>query len=216
MIKPTCTSMPRFTTRVLPVIVITQVSQAVPLAHALLEGGIDAMEITLRHAAGLAAIEAVARDVPEMVVGAGTVTQASELTQVRNAGASFALSPGMTTALIDAVKQMGMPFIPGVMTPGEIMQARQDGFRVAKLFPAVQSGGLAMLKALQGPLGDMRFCPTGGITPDQLPLYLSQPNVAMVGGSWLTPAEHVSHQNWTAITQLAREATRLAQSVNHP
>jgi 2-dehydro-3-deoxyphosphogluconate aldolase/(4S)-4-hydroxy-2-oxoglutarate aldolase len=207
---------PRFATRVLPVIVITHVHQAVPLAHALLEGGIDAMEITLRHAAGLPAIEAVAREVPEMVVGAGTVTQASELTQVRNAGAKFALSPGMTPALITAAKQTGLPFIPGVMTPGEIMLAREAGFQLAKLFPAAQSGGLGMLKALQGPLGDMRFCPTGGITADQLPQYLSQPNVAMVGGSWLTPAEQVSNQDWTSIAQLAREATRLAQSVNHP
>ena len=118
--------------------------------------------------------------------------------------------------LITAAKQTGLPFIPGVMTPGEIMLAREAGFQLAKLFPAAQSGGLGMLKALQGPLGDMRFCPTGGIFADQLPQYLSQSNVAMVGGSWLTPAEQVSNQDWTSIAQLAREATSLAQSINHP
>jgi len=205
--------LPVFTTRVLPVIVITDVAQAVPLAEALLAGGIDAMEITLRHVAGLPAIEAVARSVPAMRVGAGTVTRVHEVEQVCNAGAGFALSPGFTDELLDAAQTASLPFVPGVMTPGEVMRARERGIGLMKLFPAEQAGGIGMLKALSGPLGDVRFCPTGGVSPANLAEFLKQPNVAMVGGSWLTPREALQARDWALITSLAREACALAASV---
>lgn len=204
---------PAFTSRVVPVIVITDPAQAVPMAHALLAGGIDVMEITLRHAAGLPAIEAVARHVPHMHVGAGTVTRAHEMALIQAAGASFALSPGMTDALVQAAIDCKLPFMPGVMTPGEVMTARDYGFSLVKLFPAAQAGGLAMLKALGGPLGDMRFCPTGGVSLANMGEFLRQPNVAMVGGSWLTPADAVAQGNWAEITRLAREATDAAAAL---
>jgi 2-dehydro-3-deoxyphosphogluconate aldolase/(4S)-4-hydroxy-2-oxoglutarate aldolase len=204
--QPSHPSLPPFVTRVLPVIVITDVAQAVPLAQALLAGGIDAMEITLRHAAGLPAIEAVARAVPGMHVGAGTVTRPHEVAQVRNAGASFALSPGFTDELLDAVHNHALPFVPGVMTPGEALRARERGFSLMKLFPAEQAGGIGMLKAMAGPLGDVRFCPTGGVSPANLAAYLQQPNVAMVGGSWLTPADALQARDWPRITALAQQA----------
>lgn len=197
---------PRFHSRVVPVIVISHVDQAVPVAHALLAGGIDVMEITLRHSAGLAAIEAVAKHVPEMQVGAGTVTRAAEMQQVKNAGARFALSPGLSDALVQAAIDCQMPFMPGVMTPSEVMRARDHGFALMKLFPAAQAGGLGMLKALSGPLGDVQFCPTGGVTPDNMAELLTLPNVAMVGGSWLTPADAVAQGDWARITRLAQEA----------
>lgn len=200
---------PMFSSRVVPVIVITHPDQAVPMAHALLEGGIDVMEITLRHAAGLAAIEAVARQVPRMHVGAGTVTRPEEMAQVQQAGARFALSPGMTPSLVDAAIDCRMPFMPGVMTPSEVMRAREMGFTCVKLFPAAQAGGLSMLKALAGPLGDMSFCPTGGISAANLHEYLSLPNVAMVGGSWLTPVSLAEAGQWGDITRLAREACQI-------
>lgn len=203
-------ALPAFRSRVVPVVVVTDPQQAVPMAEALLAGGVDVMEITLRHSAALAAIEAVARAVPAMCVGAGTVTRAAEVAQVVQAGVRFALSPGMTPALLDAVAQAQLPFVPGVMTPGEVMAARDAGYGLVKLFPAAQAGGLAMLKALGGPLADMRFCPTGGVSPDNLLTFLQQPNVAMVGGSWLTPADAVARGDWATVTRLAREATTLS------
>jgi 2-dehydro-3-deoxyphosphogluconate aldolase/(4S)-4-hydroxy-2-oxoglutarate aldolase len=205
-------SRPAFKSRVVPVIVITHPDQAVPMAHALLEGGIDVMEITLRHAAGLPAIEQVAKHVSQMHVGAGTVTRAPEMARVQAAGASFALSPGMTEALVQAAVDCKLPFMPGVMTPGELMTARDHGFNLVKLFPAAQAGGLAMLKALGGPLGDMRFCPTGGVSLSNMSEFLKQPNVEMVGGSWLTPVDVVEAGNWAEITRLAREATAIANA----
>jgi 2-dehydro-3-deoxyphosphogluconate aldolase / (4S)-4-hydroxy-2-oxoglutarate aldolase len=201
---------PTFVSRVVPVIVITRPEQAVPLANALLEGGIDVMEITLRHEAGLAAIEQVAKFVPLMHVGAGTVTRVEEIARVQAAGATFALSPGMTEALVQAAAQSKLPFMPGVMTPGEVMAARGYGFGLVKLFPAAQAGGIAMLKAMGGPFADMRFCPTGGVSLSNLSEFLKQPNVAMVGGSWLTPLEVVERGDWKEITRLAREATEIA------
>ncbi len=202
---------PRFTSRVVPVIVLNDPKQAVPLAHALLEGGIDVMEITLRSDVALDAIEAVAKAVPQMHLGAGTVTRASDVPRVIDAGARFALSPGCTDALVDAMRATGLPFIPGVMTPGEVMRARDQGFTLMKLFPAQQAGGLGMLKALGAPIPDVRFCPTGGVSPDNLRDFLSLPNVAMAGGSWLTPADALRDGDWARITKLAREATALAQ-----
>ena len=200
---------PVFTSRVVPVIVITDVAQAVPLAQALLDGGIDVMEITLRHSAGLAAIEAVARQVPLMQVGAGTVTRAEDMQRVHSAGARFALSPGNSDALVQAALDCRLPFIPGVMTPSEVMRAREQGFGLMKLFPASQAGGIGMLKALAGPLGDVQFCPTGGITTENMNDYLQLPNVAMVGGSWLTPAEALARGDWALITRLAKQALSL-------
>jgi 2-dehydro-3-deoxyphosphogluconate aldolase / (4S)-4-hydroxy-2-oxoglutarate aldolase len=209
----TCFTRPAFTARVVPVIVLSDEAQAVPLAHALLEGGIDVMEITLRSGVALRAIEAVARAVPKMHLGAGTVTRAAEVTQVVNAGAKFALSPGCPDALVDAVKAARLPFIPGVMTPSEVMRARDHGFTLMKLFPAAQAGGIGMLKALGAPLPDVRFCPTGGVSPENLREILALPNVAMAGGSWLTPSDALRQGDWKRIARLAREATTLATAV---
>jgi 2-dehydro-3-deoxyphosphogluconate aldolase/(4S)-4-hydroxy-2-oxoglutarate aldolase len=206
----TCFTHPAFTSRVVPVIVLQDTAHAVPLAHALLEGGIDVMEITLRSPAALASIEAVAKAVPQMHLGAGTVTRLAEVQQVIDAGAKFALSPGCTDALVGEVKKALLPFIPGVMTPGEVMLRREQGFTLMKLFPAAQAGGLAMLKALGAPMPDVRFCPTGGVSPENLKDFLKMPNVAMAGGSWLTPADAMAAGDWKRITQLAREATALS------
>lgn len=204
---------PAFRSRIVPVVVITDVAQAVPLAQALWDGGIDVIEITLRHAAGLPSIEAVARELPAMQVGAGTVTRAPEMARARDAGARFALSPGLSEALVQAAQELGMPFIPGVMTPGEVMRARDLGFDLVKFFPAAQAGGADMLKALAGPLPDMRFCPTGGVSLSHLADYLRLPNVAMVGGSWLTPADMLRQGRWQDITALAAQAVAAAASV---
>ncbi len=210
----TCFDRPAFRSRVVPVIVLTDPAQALPLAHALLEGGIDVMEITLRHDSALAAIEAVAKGLPQMQVGAGTVTRVADVQRVIDAGASFALSPGCTDALVDAVRAARLPFIPGVMTPGEVLRAREQGFSLMKLFPAAQAGGLAMLKALGAPIPDVQFCPTGGVSIDTLADFLALPNVAMAGGSWLTPADALAKGDWAHITRLAREATAAAQAAS--
>lgn len=204
-------ALPPFRSRIVPVVVVSDPAQAVPMAHALLAGGVDVIEITLRSDAALAAIEAVARQVPEMVVGAGTVTRADEVARVRDAGARFALSPGFTPALLQQVKAAGLPFIPGVASPSEAMAARDAGFTLMKCFPAAQLGGIEVLKAWGGPLPDLRFCPTGGVSLANLPAYLALPNVAMAGGSWLTPAALVQAHDWSAITHLAAQATALAQ-----
>lgn len=209
----TCFTPPAFQSRVVPVIVLTDAAHAVPLAHALLDGGIDVMEITLRSSAALASIEAVAKAVPQMHVGAGTVTRVAEVQQVIDAGATFALSPGCTDALVDAVQAARLPFIPGVMTPGEVMLRREQGFSLMKLFPAQQAGGMGMLKALGGPLPDVRFCPTGGVSVDNLGEFLKLPNVAMAGGSWLTPVDAMVSGDWSRITALAASAVAVARSV---
>jgi 2-dehydro-3-deoxyphosphogluconate aldolase/(4S)-4-hydroxy-2-oxoglutarate aldolase len=213
MTSSTCAHLqrPAFHSRVVPVITLSSVHEAVPLAHALLEGGIDVMEITLRSAAGLPGIEAVAKTVPQMCVGAGTVTQAADVQRVVDAGATFALSPGCTDALVQAVADAKLPFMPGVMTPSEVMRARDHGFRLMKLFPASQAGGVGMLQALAAPLGDVQFCPTGGVSLANLRDFLNLPNVAMVGGSWLTPAALLREGQWDRVTALARQATQAAQ-----
>lgn len=202
--------LPAFRSRVVPVVVLHDAAHAVPLAHALLEGGIDVIEITLRSDAALTAIEAVARAVPEMVVGAGSVTRAQDVRRVQAAGARFALSPGFTPVLLQAVADAALPFVPGVATPSEAMQARDAGYTLLKCFPAAQLGGVQALRAWGGPLPDLRFCPTGGIGAADLPTYLALPNVALVGGSWLTPADALAQRDWARITQLAREATALS------
>ncbi len=205
--------LPTFSSRVVPVVVIADPAHAVSMAEALLAGGIDVIEITLRSDAALAAIEAVARALPAMQVGAGTVTRAAEVAQVVGAGARFALSPGATPALLAAVIEAGLPFVPGVATAGEAMAARDAGFTLLKCFPAAQLGGISVLKAWAGPLPDLRFCPTGGVSTTDLAAYLSLPNVAMVGGSWLTPAAAVEAGDWTRIARLAREATEAVAAV---
>lgn len=205
-------NLPPFQSRVVPVVVIQDAAHAVPMAQALLAGGVDVMEITLRSDAALAGIEAVARHVPDMVVGAGTLTRASEVNSVMNAGARFALSPGCTISLLEAVKAQGLPFIPGVGSASEAMAARDEGFMLMKCFPAAQLGGVDVLKAWGGPLPELRFCPTGGVTPANLRQFLALPNVAMAGGSWLTPAALAAAGDWAGITRLAAEATALAST----
>lgn len=195
---------------VLPVIALDRLEQAVPLAEALLEGGIPTLEITLRTPAALAAIQAIRRAFPEALVGAGTVTSPAALRQVTEAGARFAVSPGLTPALAAAAAAGPLPLLPGVFTPGEVMAAQEAGFRFLKLFPAEQAGGIGMLKALAGPFPDLRFCPTGGIRPDTAAQYLAQPNVLCVGGSWLTPRALLAAGDWKGITTLARQAAALA------
>ncbi len=194
---------------VIPVIAIEDLAQAVPLAQALVAGGIRVLEVTLRTAHGLAAIRAIAEQVPQAIVGVGTLTRPEEFVAARNAGAVFGVSPGLTAALVEAAKVSGLPLLPGVMTPSEVMAAREAGFRQLKLFPAVPAGGVGMLKALSGPLPDALFCPTGGITQESAPQFLALENVACVGGSWLTPKEALRAGDWPAITALAKAASGL-------
>jgi 2-dehydro-3-deoxyphosphogluconate aldolase/(4S)-4-hydroxy-2-oxoglutarate aldolase len=197
---------------VIPVIVLNDVAHAVPLARALAAGGIRMLEVTLRTPAALACIEAIAKEVPEAVVGAGTVRSAADAQAAAMAGARFAVSPGYTHAVGKACHDLGIALLPGVATGGEIMMAQEDGYQALKFFPAVQAGGLAMLKAWHGPFGDVKFCPTGGVGPANARDFLALPNVACVGGSWLTPAEAVARGDWAAITQLAAEAAGLPRA----
>jgi len=194
---------------VMPVLAIERLDQALPLAEALLSGGISTLEITLRTPVALEAIRCIRRAFPDAYVGAGTVTTPEALRQVAEAGASFAVSPGLTRPLIEAAASSAIPLLPGVMTPTEVMTAMDAGFRFLKLFPAEQAGGVAMLKALAGPFKELRFCPTGGIGPKSAPDYLAQPNVLCVGGSWLTPRALLEAGDWQAIQALAREAAAL-------
>lgn len=194
---------------VIPVIVIQRLEQAVPLARALVEGGVKVLEVTLRTPVALAAIEAIARAVPEAVVGAGTLRLPGDARAARDAGSTFAVSPGYTSALGAACREAGLPLLPGVATGSEVMTAMADGLDFLKFFPAVQAGGLAMLKALAGPFPDIAFCPTGGITPETAPQFLALANVKVCGGSWLTPADAVEAGDWARITRLAREAQAL-------
>lgn len=194
---------------VIPVIVIQRLEQAVPLARALVDGGVKVLEVTLRTPVALAAIEAIARAVPEAVVGAGTLRLPADAKAARDAGSVFAVSPGYTAALGAACREAGLPLLPGVATGSEVMAAMADGLRFLKFFPAVQAGGVPMLKALAGPFPDIAFCPTGGITPETAPQFLALPNVKVCGGSWLTPADAVEQGDWARITRLAREAQAL-------
>ncbi|MFN8895815.1 MAG: bifunctional 4-hydroxy-2-oxoglutarate aldolase/2-dehydro-3-deoxy-phosphogluconate aldolase [Betaproteobacteria bacterium] len=194
---------------VIPVIVVQRLEQAVPLACALIDGGVKVLEVTLRTPVALAAIEAIARAVPEAVVGAGTLRLPADAKAARDAGSRFAVSPGYTVALGAACREAGLPLLPGVATGSEVMAAMADGLRFLKFFPAVQAGGIPMLKALAGPFPDITFCPTGGITPETAPQFLALPNVAVCGGSWLTPADAEEQGDWARITRLAREAQAL-------
>jgi len=194
---------------VIPVIVLNDVAQAVPMARALVEGGIRMLEVTLRTPQALACMEAIAKAVPEAVVGAGTVRTKADAQAAANAGARFAVSPGYTSALGAACRDLGLPLLPGVATGGEIMAAQEDGFSELKFFPAMQAGGSAMLKAWSGPFFDMKFCPTGGISLHNAAEFLALPNVLCVGGSWLVPADAMAQGDWARITTLAREAVAL-------
>ena len=194
---------------VIPVIAIDDINHAVPLAKALVAGGIRVLEVTLRTEHGLPAIRAIAEQVPQAIVGVGTLTQPDEFAAARDAGAVFGVSPGLTPSLIQAARTSGLPLLPGVMTPSEVMAAREAGFRQLKLFPAVPAGGVGMLNAIAGPLPDMMFCPTGGISQETAAQFLACNNVACVGGSWLTPKDALQAGDWTRITALARAASAL-------
>ncbi len=197
------------TSPVIPVIAIDDIAHAVPLAKALVAGGIRVLEVTLRTVHGLAAIRAMAEQVPGAIVGVGTLTHPDEFAAARDAGAVFGVSPGLTPALIAAAKSSGLPLLPGVMTPSEVMAAREAGFRQLKLFPAVPAGGVGMLNAIAGPLADITFCPTGGISIDTAAQFLACKNVACVGGSWLTPKAALQAGDWAQITALATAASQL-------
>ena len=194
---------------VIPVIVLHDVAHAVPMARALVAGGIRMLEVTLRTPQALACMEAIAREVPEAVLGAGTVRSQADAQAAVNAGARFAVSPGYTSPLGQACRALGLPLLPGVATGSEIMQAQADGYQQLKFFPALQAGGLAMLKAWSGPFFDVDFCPTGGLTPENAPQFLALPNVRCVGGSWLVPADALAAGDWALITALAAQAKGL-------
>ena len=201
------------TSPVIPVIAIDEIEHAVPLARALVAGGIRVLEVTLRTKHGLPAIRAMAEQVPGAIVGVGTLTQPEEFAAARDAGAVFGVSPGLTQALIEAAISSGLPLLPGVMTPSEVMRAREVGFRQLKLFPAVPAGGIGMLNAIAGPLADVTFCPTGGISEATAPQFLACKNVACVGGSWLTPKDAIAAGDWARITALALAASGLRKAV---
>ena len=194
---------------VIPVIVLNDVAHAVPMARALLAGGIRMLEITLRTPQALACMEAIANEVEGAVVGAGTVRSPQDAAAAVKAGARFAVSPGYTPAVGQACKDLGLPLLPGVATGSEIMMAQEDGYTELKFFPAMQAGGPAMLKAWSGPFFDVKFCPTGGVTPQNASDLLALPNVACVGGSWLVPADALAQGDWSRIEALAREASQL-------
>jgi 2-dehydro-3-deoxyphosphogluconate aldolase/(4S)-4-hydroxy-2-oxoglutarate aldolase len=196
------------TARVIPVIAIDDPEHAVPLAKALVAGGIRVL-VTLRTAHGLPAIRAIAEQVPDAIVGVGTLTQPHEFAASRDAGAVFGVSPGLTPALIEAARKSGLALLPGVMTPSEVLAAREAGFRQLKLFPAVPAGGVGMLNAIAGPIPDVTFCPTGGISIDTAAQFLACKNVACVGGSWLTPKDALLAGDWARITELAKAAAAL-------
>ncbi|EIJ48433.1 2-keto-4-hydroxyglutarate aldolase/-keto-3-deoxy-6-phosphogluconate aldolase [Herbaspirillum sp. GW103] len=200
------------TSPVIPVIAIDKFEHAVPLARALVAGGIRVLEITLRTENGLPAIRAIAESVPDAIVGVGTLTSPEEFTASRDAGAVFGVSPGLTPALIEAARRSGLPLLPGVMTPSEVMAAREAGFRQLKLFPAVPAGGVGMLNGIAGPLSDVSFCPTGGITQETAPQFLACKNVVCVGGSWLTPKAAIEAGDWDKITEIAKAAAALKKA----
>jgi 2-dehydro-3-deoxyphosphogluconate aldolase/(4S)-4-hydroxy-2-oxoglutarate aldolase len=192
--------------RLVAVLTIERVEDAIPLAHALCAGGVNTLEITLRTEAGAGAAAAVKASVAEAVVGLGTVVSRRDLELARDLKLPFAFSPGATPELLDAAVELGVPFVPGIATASELITAMSRGFTTVKLFPAGQLGGIGMLKALGGPFPGVKFNPTGGITEANMGEYLSQPNVVAVGGSWLAPASDIRAGNWAAITARAKAA----------
>ncbi len=194
---------------VIPVIVLQRLEDAVPMAQALVAGGVTVLEVTLRTPIALQCIEAIAAAVPEATVGAGTGRNAGDARAALNAGCRFAVSPGYTSEVGKACRDIGLPLLPGVATASEVMQAQADGMEFLKFFPASAVGGIPLLKAWAGPFPDVVFCPTGGITVQTAPQYLALPNVKVCGGSWLTPPELMAARDWAGITRLAREASQL-------
>jgi 2-dehydro-3-deoxyphosphogluconate aldolase/(4S)-4-hydroxy-2-oxoglutarate aldolase len=196
---------------VIPVLVIEDAEQAVPLARALVAGGLPVLEITLRSAAALEAIRRIAQGVPEAVVGAGTVLNPAQFAAAQVSGAKFVIAPGATDALYAAAKDTGLPFVPAVATASEIMRALDHGFSRLKFFPAEAIGGIAALKSLSGPFPGVKFCPTGGISEANLAAYSALPNVFAAGGSWLAPKEKVAAGDWAGITAIAKKAVAIAR-----
>lgn len=194
---------------VIPVIVIQRLEDAVPLAHALVEGGVKVLEVTLRTPVALRAMAAIARAVPEAIVGAGTIRSVADAQAARDAGCRFGVSPGYTSEIGHYCRNVSLPLLPGVATASEVMQAQADGLNFLKFFPATAAGGIPLLKALHGPFPDVVFCPTGGITPETAPQFLALPNVKVCGGSWLTPADAMEAKDWGRITALARQTHAL-------
>jgi len=192
---------------VIPVIVINRVEDAVPMAEALLAGGIKVLEVTLRTSCALAGMEQIAKHVPDAILGSGTVRNLNDAQASLNAGCKFAVSPGYTSELGQFARKIGLPLLPGVSTGSEIMMANADDYYFLKLFPAVAVGGINLLKGFAGPFGDVKFCPTGGVTVESAPQFLALPNVVVCGGTWLTPVDAVARGDWAHITKLAKEAS---------
>ncbi|GAB3761436.1 2-dehydro-3-deoxyphosphogluconate aldolase/(4S)-4-hydroxy-2-oxoglutarate aldolase [Nocardioides ginsengisegetis] len=195
---------------VVPVVVVDRLADAVPIARALVAGGLPVIELTLRTPVALEAIRAIADEVPEILVGAGTIVTPGQAKEALDAGAQFLVSPGTTPALLGAMLETGLPFLPGTATVSEVLGALEAGLTELKFFPAEASGGAAFLKSIASPVPAARFCPTGGITAATAPSYLALPNVGCVGGSWLTPADAVAAEDWARIERLAAEAAALA------
>lgn len=194
---------------VIPVLTISELRHAAPLARALVQGGLTVLEVTLRTGCALGAIEAMRAAVPQAIVGAGTLTKRRDFADAIGAGAEFGVTPGWTAELAAAARDVELPLLPGIMTPSELLAARAAGFDACKLFPAQPAGGLGLLRALAGPFPDHVFCPTGGITPQNAADFLALPNVPCVGGSWVAPAAAVEARNWDRIEDLARRAAAL-------
>lgn len=194
---------------VIPVIVIQRLQDAVPLARALLDGGVRVLEVTLRTPVALAAMAAIASALPEAIVGAGTIRSVADAEAAKDAGCRFGVSPGYTSKLGHACRNLGLPLLPGVATASEVMAASADGYDFLKFFPATAAGGIALLRAWAGPFADIAFCPTGGITAQTAPQFLALANVRACGGSWLTPQDAIDAKDWARITGLARAALAL-------
>ena len=194
---------------VIPVIVINKVEDAVPMAEALLAGGIRVLEVTLRSSCALQAMEQIAKHVPDAIMGSGTVRNLKDAQASLDAGCQFAVSPGYTSELGQFSRKIGLPLLPGISTGSEIMMANADDYYFLKLFPAVAVGGINLLKGFGGPFGDVKFCPTGGVTVESAPQFLSLPNVVVCGGTWLTPPDAVARKDWAHITKLAKEASAI-------
>jgi 2-dehydro-3-deoxyphosphogluconate aldolase/(4S)-4-hydroxy-2-oxoglutarate aldolase len=194
---------------VIPVIVINKIDDALPIAEALLEGGIRVLEVTMRSECALDAIELISRKLPEAITGAGTLRTKSDAVQAKNAGSKFAVSPGFTSDLSNECKRIDLPLLPGVSTGSEVMMAADDGYDFLKLFPAVAVGGINLLKGFAGPFSNIQFCPTGGVKVETAPDFLRLPNVPVCGGTWLTPNQLVDNKDWAGITKLAAEAASI-------
>ncbi|GAA6931701.1 bifunctional 4-hydroxy-2-oxoglutarate aldolase/2-dehydro-3-deoxy-phosphogluconate aldolase [Helicobacter pylori] len=191
---------------IVPVVVIEDLNDAVPLAQSLIEGGIPIIEVTLRSSCALEAIELIAKNVPKMRVGAGTILNPTQLEQAQNRGAEFLISPGLTIKLLEYAKKKDMPLIPGVSSSSEVMQALELGYSALKFFPAEYCGGVKLLNAFNGPFKGVKFCPTGGISADNMRSYLNLENVLCVGGSWLTPKNLIQNKEWDKITEICKRA----------